>query len=128
MRDALWQDLCCSALLLVIVLLREQHTFTEELAVRLACCLLSALFCTAALISEGCTLAGSVLQCTVAGRCAFVRAAYFHGYTCSDASLLSALFCTAALISEGCTLAGSMLQCSVAGHCGISNFSNLTLQ
>ena len=103
MRDALWQDVCCSALLLVIVPLREQHTFTEELAVTLACCLLSALFCTAALISEGCTLAGSVLQCTVAGHCG-----------------LYALFCTAALISEGCTLAGCLLQSAT--------FTELTLQ
>ncbi len=72
MRDALWQDVCCSALLPVIVPLREQLTFTEKLAVTLACYLPYALFCTSALISEGCTLAGCVLQCTFAGHCAFV--------------------------------------------------------
>ncbi len=55
-RDALWHDLCCSALLLVIVPLCEQQTFTSKLAVTQACYLLSALFCTTALISEGCTL------------------------------------------------------------------------
>ncbi len=70
MRDALWQDLCCSALLLVIVPLCEQQTFTSKLAVKHACC--EAVVCTAALISEGCTLAGSVLQSTAAGRSAFV--------------------------------------------------------
>ncbi len=59
-------------MLLVIVPLCEQLTFTKELAVTLACYLLLALFCTAALISEGCTLAGSVLQFTVAGHCALV--------------------------------------------------------
>ena len=63
-------DLCCSALLLVIVPLCEQQTFTNKLAVKRACC--QAVVCTAALISEGCTLAGSVLQCTLAGRIAFV--------------------------------------------------------
>ena len=48
----------CAAvhLLLVIVPLREQQTFTCELAVTQACYLLSALLCTTALISEGCTL------------------------------------------------------------------------
>ncbi len=71
-RDALWQDLCCSALLLVVLPLCEQQTFTSKLAMTKACYLLSALFCTTALISEGCTLAGSVLQCTVAGHGAFV--------------------------------------------------------
>ncbi len=50
----------------------EQQTFTSKLAVTQACYLLSALFCTAALISEGCTLAGSVLQSTAAGHSAFV--------------------------------------------------------
>ncbi len=71
-RDALCHDLCYSALLLVIVPLCEQQTFTSKLAVTQACYLLSALFCTTALISEGCTLAGSVLQCSVAGYSAFV--------------------------------------------------------
>ncbi len=70
MRDALCHDLCYSALLLVIVPLCEQQTFTSKLAVKHACC--QAVDCTAALISEGCTLAGSVLQCTLAGRVAFV--------------------------------------------------------
>ncbi len=70
MRDALWQDLCCSSLLLVIVPLCEQHTFTSTLAVTQSCC--QAVVCTAAVISEGSTLAGSVLQCTVAGHCAFL--------------------------------------------------------
>ncbi len=57
-------------MLLVIVLLCEQQTFTSKLAVKHACC--EAVVCTAALISEGCTLAGSVLQSTVAGHSAFV--------------------------------------------------------
>ena len=70
MRDALWHDLCYSALLLVIVPLCEQQISTSRLAVKRACC--QAVVCTAALISEGCTLAGSVLQCTLAGRIAFV--------------------------------------------------------
>ena len=51
--------ICASALLLVIVPLCEQQTFTSKLAVKHACC--QAVVCTAALISEGCTLAGSVL-------------------------------------------------------------------
>ncbi len=67
MRDALWQDLCCSALLLVIVGAANSQT---DMAVPQACC--QAVVCTAALISEGCTLAGSVQQFTVAGHCAFV--------------------------------------------------------
>ncbi len=71
-RDALCHDLCYSALLLVKVPLCEQQTFTSKLAVTQACYLLSARFCTTALISEGCTLAGSVLQCSVAGYSAFV--------------------------------------------------------
>jgi len=50
----------------------EQQSFTGKLAVTQACCLLSVVFCTAALISEGCTLAAPVLQCTVAGHSAFV--------------------------------------------------------
>ena len=54
-RDALWQDLCCSPLLLVIVPLCEQQTLTSKLAVKHSCC--QAVVCTAALISEGCTLA-----------------------------------------------------------------------
>ena len=70
MRDALWQDVCCSALLPVIVPLCEQQAFTGNLAVTQACYLLSALFCTAALISEGCTLVGSVLHDAVASHCA----------------------------------------------------------
>ncbi len=53
-RDALCHDLCYSALLLVIVPLCEQQTFTSKLAVKHACC--QAVVCTAALISEGCTL------------------------------------------------------------------------
>ncbi len=47
-------------MLLVIVLFSEQHTFTSTLAVTQSCC--QAVVCTAALISEGSTLAGSVLQ------------------------------------------------------------------
>ena len=47
-------DLCYSALLLVIVPLCEQQTFTSKLAVKHACC------------------QASVLQCTVAGYSAFV--------------------------------------------------------
>ncbi len=70
MRDALCHDLRYSALLLVIVPLSEQQTFTCKLAVKHVCC--QAVVCTAALISEGCTLAGSMLQCTLAGRVAFV--------------------------------------------------------
>ncbi len=70
MRDALCHDLCYSALLLVIVPLCEQQTFTSKLAVKHACC--QAVVCTATLISEGRTLPGSVLQCTVAGHGAFV--------------------------------------------------------
>ena len=46
----------CSALFLVKVPLCEQQTFTSKLAVTQACYLLSALFCTAALISERCIL------------------------------------------------------------------------
>ncbi len=53
-----------------MVPLCEQQTFTSTLAVKNACC--QAVVCTAALISEGCTLAGSMLQCTLAGRIAFV--------------------------------------------------------
>ncbi len=53
-RDALCHDLCYSALLLVIVPLCEQQTFTSKLAVKHVCC--QAVVCTAALISEGCTL------------------------------------------------------------------------
>ncbi len=67
MRDALWQGLCCSELLLVIV---GAATSQTDMAMPKACC--QAVVCTAALISEGCTLAGSVLQCTVAGHCAFL--------------------------------------------------------
>ncbi len=67
MKDAFCQDLCCSALLLVIV---GAATSQTDMAVTKACC--QAVVCTAALISEGCTLAGSVLQCTVAGHCAFL--------------------------------------------------------
>ena len=83
-RDALWQHLCCSVLLLVIVVFCEQHTVTSTLAVTQACC--RAVVCTAALISEGCTLAGSVLQCTVAGRCGGSNFSNRHG---SATSLLS---------------------------------------
>ncbi len=53
-RDALCHDLCYSALLLVIVPLCEQQSFTSKLAVKHACC--QAVVCTAALISEGCIL------------------------------------------------------------------------
>ncbi len=53
-----------------MVPLCEQQTFTSKVAVKHACC--QAVVCTAALISEGCTLAGSVLQCTLAGHSAFV--------------------------------------------------------
>ena len=67
----------------------DQKLLKLDVAVTLACC--QAVVCTSALISEGCTLAGRLLQCTFAGHCAFVRAAYFHGKTCSDTSLLSAL-------------------------------------
>ena len=111
----------------VVVALCEQQTFTGNLAVSQACYLLSALFCRAALISEGCNLAGSVLQCTAAALCeqqtftgklAVTQACY----------LLSALFCTAALISKGCTLVGSVLQDTVAIHCAVSKLSNSILQ
>ncbi len=50
-RDALCHDLCYSALLLVIVPLCEQQTFTSKLAVKHVCC--QAVVCTAALISGG---------------------------------------------------------------------------
>ncbi len=53
-RDALCHDLCYSALLLVIVPLCEQQTFTSKLAVKHVCC--QPVVCTAALISEGCIL------------------------------------------------------------------------
>ncbi len=53
-----------------MVPLCEQQTFTSKLTVKHACC--QAVVCIAALISEGCTLAGSMLQCTLAGRIAFV--------------------------------------------------------
>ncbi len=76
----------CAAvsLLLVIVPFCEQHTFTSTLAVTQACC--QAVVSTAALISEGCTLAGSVLQCTVAGHCGGSNFSNRHG---SEESLLS---------------------------------------
>ncbi len=75
------------------------------MAVTKACC--QAVVCTAALISEGCTLAGSVLQCTVAG--------HYGGRTSQTdmavpQACCQAVVCTAALISEGSTLAGSVLQ------------------
>ncbi len=80
MRDALWQDVCCSALLLVIVPLCEQLTFVSkdmaDMAVPEAWC--QAVICTAALISGACMLPGSVLHCTVVRHCLFVGAAYFH--------------------------------------------------
>ena len=47
--------------LVVVLPLCQQPTDTSKLAVTQACYLLSALFCTTALIGEGCTLAGSVL-------------------------------------------------------------------
>jgi len=47
-----------------------QQILKLDIAVTQACC--QAFVCTAALISEGCTLPGAVLQCIVAGRCAFV--------------------------------------------------------
>ncbi len=53
-----------------MVPLCEQQTFTSKLAVKRACC--QAVVCTAAVISEGCTLTGSVLQCTLPGHSAFV--------------------------------------------------------
>ncbi len=120
-RDALWQDLCCSSLSLVIVPLCEQHTFTSTLAVTQACCLLSALFCTSALISEGYTLPGF---CCSALLLVIVRAATSQTDMAVPQACCQAVVCTAALISEGCTLAGSVLQCTVAGHCGGSTFSN----
>ncbi len=114
----------------VVVALCEQQTFTGNLAVTQACYLLSALFCRAALISEGCNLAGSVLQCTVVVVVALCEQQTFTGNLAVTQAcyLLSALFCRAALISEGCNLAGSVLQCTVAGHWPSSKFSNSTLQ
>ena len=67
-RDALCQKQCGSALLPVIVALCERPINTGELVVRHACC--QTVVCTAALISEGCTLPDALLQCTVAGHCA----------------------------------------------------------
>ncbi len=113
MRDALWQDLCCSVLLLVIVLFCEQHTFTSTLAVTQACC--QAVVSTAALISEGCTnwqdLCCSALLLVIVG------AATSQTDMAVPKACCQAVVCTAALISEGCTLAGSVLQFTVAGHC-----------
>ncbi len=77
-------------------------------------CPLSALFCRAALISEGCSLAGCELQCTVAGHRAFVSAANFTGKL--------ALFCTSGRISEGCTLPGCVLQCTLPVNVGAATF------
>ncbi len=113
MRDAFCQDLCCSALLLVIVPLCEQLTFTKETAVTLAWYLLYALFCTAALISEGCTLPGF---CCSALLLVIVQAATSQTDMAVPQACCQAVVCTAALISEGCTLAGSVLQFTVAGH------------
>ncbi len=45
-------------------------TSQTDMAVLQACC--QTVVCTAALCSEGCSLAGVVLQCTLACRCAFV--------------------------------------------------------
>ena len=45
----------------IYIVLKLDKTVTQ------ACYLLSTLFCTAALISEACTLPEAVLQCTVAG-------------------------------------------------------------
>ncbi len=56
--------------IVVILALCEQHTFTCKFVVTQSCYLLSALFCRAALINEGCTLVESVLQDTVANHCA----------------------------------------------------------
>ncbi len=117
MRDALWQDLCCSSLLLVIVPLCEQLTFTKELAVTLACYLLLALFCTAALISEDALwqdLCCSVMLLVIV---LFCEQHTFTSTLAVTQSCCQAVVCTAALISEGSTLAGSVLQCTVAGHC-----------
>ena len=93
----------------------DQKLLKLDVAVTLACC--QAVVCTSALISEGCTLAGRLLQCTFAGHCAFVRAAYFHGKTCSEPAVCFLLCSAHQLISEGCTLAGCLLQCTFAGHC-----------
>ncbi len=110
MRDALWQDVCCSALLLVIVPLCEQHTFVSKLAMIQACYLLSAMFCTSALISEGCFLPGCVLQCTLLVN---VGAATFQTDMAVPEACCQAVICTAALISGGCMLPGSVLHCVV---------------
>ena len=104
MRDAFWQDVCCSALLLLIVPLCEQQTFTGKLA----------LFCTSGLISEGCSLPGCVLQCTLPVN---VGAATFQTDMAVPEAWCQAVICTAALISGGCMLPGSVLHCTVVRHC-----------
>ncbi len=100
MRDAVWQDVSCSALLLVIVPLCQQQTFTGKLA----------LFCTSGRISEGCTLPGCVLQCTLPVN---VGAATFQTDMAVPEAWCQAVICTAALISGGCMLPGSVLHCEV---------------
>ncbi len=60
-RNAICQDLCCNALLLVSVRATSPKL---DIALTQACC--QAVVCIAAMI-EGCILLGSVLQCTVAG-------------------------------------------------------------
>ncbi len=98
MRDAFCQDLCCSALLLVIVPLCEQHTFTGTLAVTQACC--QAVVCTAALVSAGCTwqhLCCSALLLVIVG------AATSQTDMAVPKACCQAVVCTAALVSEGCT-------------------------
>ena len=102
-----------------VVVIVGAATSQTDMAVPKGCC--QAVVCTAALISEGCTLAGSVLLLVIVVFCEQ------HTVTSTLAvtqACCRAVVCTAALISEGCTLAGSVLQCTVAGRCGGSNFSN----
>ncbi len=114
MRDAFCHDLCYSALLLVIVPVCEQQTFTSKFAVKRACC--QAVVCTAALISEVALwqdLCCSALLLVIVPLC--------EQQTCISKvavkrACCQADVCTAALISEGCTLAGSVLQCTLAGR------------
>ena len=110
MRDALWQDVCCSALLLVIVPLCEQHTFVSKLAMIQACYLLSAVFYSVrdALCQDVCC---SALLPVIVG------AATFQKDMAVPEACRQAVVCTAALISGRCVLPVSVLRCTVVRHC-----------
>ena len=101
----------------------EQQILKLDIAVTKAHC--QAVVCTAALVSEGYTLAD---LCCSALSPVIVRAANSQSRQCSEKAHCQAVVCTAAPVSEVCTLAGSVLQCTDADHCGGSKVSNSTLQ